>query len=90
VNGPLKPISARSLVAVEASKLGELPKRDVHPIAIEVFEVSLRQLIKVSPQNRSRHRVKSTPILIDRFSLSQKGDISHSATPYFFAPGVRP
>lgn len=37
VNSPLKPISAQSLVAMETSKLSKLPKRDVHPIAIEVF-----------------------------------------------------
>ncbi|MEU0162994.1 hypothetical protein ABZ154_30360 [Streptomyces sp. NPDC006261] len=46
MNGPLKPISAPSLVAVQASELGELPKRDVHPITIEVFEIRLRQLIE--------------------------------------------
>ncbi|SHL26097.1 hypothetical protein SAMN05216268_103391 [Streptomyces yunnanensis] len=51
VNGPLKPISARSLVAVEASELSELSKCDIHPIAIEVFEVRLRQFIKMGPQN---------------------------------------
>ncbi|MEW2069178.1 hypothetical protein [Streptomyces sp. NPDC007346] len=89
MNGPLKPVSSRSLVAVQASELSELPKRDVHPIAIEIFEIRLRQLIEVGPQDRSRHRLKSATVLIDWFSLTQKGDISHSVSPYFFAPEVR-
>ncbi|GAA4667093.1 hypothetical protein GCM10023324_18130 [Streptomyces youssoufiensis] len=51
VNGPFKPIPARSLIAVEASELSKLTKCDIHAIAIEVFEVRLRQFVEMGPQN---------------------------------------